>query len=258
MKENIERSMTVAGEITIIGETGSVCSRTLTLLGQTSTSGSKTITLLGETRTLQCKLIFSVTVSSADASQGTASGGGEVEYGQSITIRAAAKSGYAFSHWTKNGAAVQGAGAVYSYAPKGNDAWVAYFKDTPVVFDVVAYPMVVTDDGGNMFWAVSVATNPDVLAETTLEVSGFIEISGGGGGSFSGVLERGSGKNILVTSIPYAEGCDNVIGGELQLQCTDASYVVGNVEFGYISSFAAQSILAGYSLWSISADDEDG
>lgn len=55
----------------------------------------------------------------------------------------------------------------------------------------------------------------------------------------------------------YAEGCDNVIGGELQLQCTDASYVVGNVEFGYISSFAAQSILAGYSLWSISADDED-
>lgn len=102
----------MAGEITIIGETGSVCSRTLTLLGQTRASGSKTVTILGETRTLQCKLIFSVTVSSADASQGTASGGGEVEYGQSITIRAAAKAGYAFSHWTKNGAAVQGAGAV--------------------------------------------------------------------------------------------------------------------------------------------------
>lgn len=248
----------MAGEITIIGETGSVCSRTLTLLGEPRASGSKTLTLLGETRTLQCSVMFIVTVASADTSQGTASGGGEVEYGQSVTIRAGALPGYSFSHWTRNGAAVPVAGAVYSYAPTGNDAWVAYFEKEPVRFDVVAYPVVVAADDGNMYWAVSMAASPDVLAETTLEVSGFIEISGGGGGSFSGRLERGSGENVFTTSIPYVEGYDTVTGGELRLQCTDASYVVGNVEFGYASAFAVQSLRSGYSLWSISADDHDG
>lgn len=247
----------MAEEITIIGETGSVCSRTLTLLGEARASGSKTVTLLGETRTLQCSVMFIVTVASADTSQGTASGGGTVQYGQSVTIRAEVLSGYSFSHWTRNGAAVPQADAVYSYVPTGNDAWVAYFGTAPVVFDVVVYPMVVTGDDGNMYWAVSVAVNPDVLDFVSLGVSGFIELAEGGGGSFSGVLMRGSGENVVVTGIAYVEGCDTVISGDLQVQCADAGYAVGNVEFSYASAFAVQSLQAGYSLWSISADDQD-
>lgn len=225
MKENIERSMTVAGEITIIGETGSVCSRTLTLLGQTSTSGSKTITLLGETRTLQCKLIFSVTVSSADASQGTASGGGEVEYGQSITIRAAAKAGYAFSHWTKNGAAVQEAGAVYSYAPKGNDAWVAYFKPAATTFDVVCSLSV--SDG---YWVVSVSTEPDVMSSTGVHVTGAFTTSDGGGGNIDGVAT--ADNPTIDTGIAYTEG-QTITSASGGATATEAGYVTDNITWSY-------------------------
>ena len=225
MKENIERSMTVAGEITIIGETGSVCSRTLTLLGQTRASGSKTVTILGETRTLQCKLIFSVTVASADASQGTASGGGEVEYGQSITIRAAAKAGYAFSHWTKNGAAVQGAGAVYTYAPKGNDAWVAYFKPAATTFDVVCSLSV--SDG---YWIVSVSTEPDVMASTGVHVTGAFTTSDGGGGNIDGVAT--ADNPTIDTGIAYTEG-QTVTSASGGATATEAGYVTDNITWSY-------------------------
>ena len=215
----------MAGEITIIGETGSVCSRTLTLLGQTCTSGSKTITLLGETRTLQCKLIFSVTVSSADASQGTASGGGEVEYGQSITIRAAAKAGYAFSHWTKNGAAVQGAGAVYTYAPKGNDAWVAYFKPAATTFDVVCSLSV--SDG---YWVVSVSTEPDVMASTGVHVTGAFTTSDGGGGNIDGVAT--ADNPTIDTGIAYTEG-QTITSASGGATATEAGYVTDNITWSY-------------------------
>ena len=225
MKENIERSMTVAGEITIIGETGSVCSRTLTLLGQTRASGSKTVTILGETRTLRCKLIFSVTVSSADASQGTASGGGEVEYGQSITIRAAAKAGYAFSYWTKNGAAVQGAGAVYTYAPNGNDAWVAYFKPAATTFDVVCSLFV--SDG---YWVVSVSTEPDVMASTGVHVIGAFTTSDGGGGNIDGVAT--ADNPTIDTGIAYTEG-QTVTSASGGATATEAGYVTDNITWSY-------------------------
>ena len=215
----------MAGEITIIGETGSVCSRTLTLLGQTSTSGSKIITLLGETRTLQCKLIFSVTVASADASQGTASGGGEVEYGQSITISAAAKAGYAFSHWTKNGAAVQEAGAVYSYAPKGNDAWVAYFKPAATTFDVVCSLSV--SDG---YWIVSVSTEPDVMASTGVHVTGAFTTSDGGGGNIDGVAT--ADNPTIDTGIAYTEG-QTVTSASGGATATEAGYVTDNITWSY-------------------------
>ena len=216
----------MAGEITIIGETGSVCSRTLTLLGQARASGSKTVTILGETRTLQCAVMFTVTVASADASQGTASGGGTVQYGQSVTIRAAARAGYAFSRWTKNGAAATGAGVVYTYAPTGNDAWVAYFEKEPVRFGVICSVQPI--DGT---WRISVSTDPDVLAETGVRIEGYMETAGGRGGSISGTAT--AENNVIDTGIPYVEGDDTVATASGGATATASGYTVGNIIWSY-------------------------
>ena len=215
----------MAGEITIIGETGSVCSRTLTLLGDSRTSGSKTVTLLGETRTLQCSVMFTVTVASADTSQGTASGGGTVQYGQSVTIRAGALPGYSFSHWTRNGAAVPVAGAVYSYAPTGNDAWVAYFTPAETTFDVVC--SLTVSDG---YWVVSVSTEPDVMASTGVHVTGAFTTSDGGGGNIDGVAT--ADNPTIDTGVAYAEGQTVTIasGGAT---ATEAGYVAGGIMWSY-------------------------
>src|SRR5436190_17902104 len=70
-----------------------------------------------------------ITVTPSPAGSGTVSGGGTVNCGTSVTVSAAAISGYNFVSWTENGIIVSTASA-YAFSANANRALVANF--TPV------------------------------------------------------------------------------------------------------------------------------
>ena len=70
---------------------------------------------------------YTITPQSEDAARGTVSGGGNITYGNSITITATPTEHYTFSHWTLNGETVSGAGASYTFSPSGSGTYIAHF-----------------------------------------------------------------------------------------------------------------------------------
>lgn len=92
---------------------------------------------------------YTITVSADPAEGGTVSGGGTFNYGQYCTLTATPNSGYAFSNWTKNGAAISG-GQQIVLAVTEDATYVAHFV-TSYTITASANP----SQGGNVSGAGS-------------------------------------------------------------------------------------------------------
>ncbi|MBR3710570.1 MAG: hypothetical protein IKM99_06360 [Bacteroidales bacterium] len=78
---------------------------------------------------------FTVTATSSNTDQGTVSGGGEFNYGESCTVTATAAEGYMFTNWTHNGEVVSGAGATYTFTVTSDMNLVAHFAEGLLIGD---------------------------------------------------------------------------------------------------------------------------
>ena len=96
-----------------------------------STSANYTITSLSGDRTLVANFtpLYTVAVSASPSAGGTVSGGGTFTSGTSVTVTAAANTGYQFVNWTEGGTAVSSS-ASYIFTLSGDRTLVANF--TPV------------------------------------------------------------------------------------------------------------------------------
>ena len=98
-----------------------------------STSASYTFTPTENTTlTANFAIIqYTVTVSSANTSQGTVSGGGTTNYGKSITVTATPNTGHKFLNWTNSNGDILSTSASYTFTPTENTTLTANF--TPVM-----------------------------------------------------------------------------------------------------------------------------
>ena len=78
---------------------------------------------------------FTITATSSNTEQGTVSGGGEFNYGESCTVIATPAEGYMFTNWTQNGEIVAGAGATYTFAVTSDMDLVANFAEGLLIGD---------------------------------------------------------------------------------------------------------------------------
>ncbi len=90
-----------------------------------TSSGSKEIDLYANFRLLGP--IYTITATPDNASNGTVSGAGEYEEGESVTVTATPKQGYRFLEWQENGATVEGAGASYTFTVESARTLTAVF-----------------------------------------------------------------------------------------------------------------------------------
>jgi hypothetical protein len=72
---------------------------------------------------------YTVTTTASPSAGGTTSGGGSKSCGSTVTVSAAANSGYTFVNWTENGSVVS-TSANYSFTVTGNRALVANFSQS--------------------------------------------------------------------------------------------------------------------------------
>jgi hypothetical protein len=82
-------------------------------------------------------IIQTVAVAANPAGAGSVSGGGSFDRGSSVTVTAAANSGYTFVNWTENGA-VQSGSASYNFTLAANRNLVANFTANPILCTVAA------------------------------------------------------------------------------------------------------------------------
>ena len=78
---------------------------------------------------------FTVTATSSNNEQGTVTGGGEFNYGESCTVTATPAEGYMFTNWTQNGEVVAGAGATYTFNVTSDMNLVAHFAEGLLIGD---------------------------------------------------------------------------------------------------------------------------
>src|SRR5262249_25958738 len=77
--------------------------------------------------------IDTITTSVSPAGAGTTSGGGTVGCNSSVTVTAAAASGYSFANWTVNGTVISSS-ASYTFNATANQTLVANFTAIPCSF----------------------------------------------------------------------------------------------------------------------------
>ena len=77
---------------------------------------------------------FMVNVSSSNTEQGTVSGGGEFNFGQSCTVVATPAEGYMFTNWTQNGVIISSA-ATYTFLVNSDMNLVANFAEGNMIGD---------------------------------------------------------------------------------------------------------------------------
>lgn len=99
-----------------------------------STTASYTFTPTADTAlTANFAIIqYTVTVSSANTSQGTVSGGGTIDYGKTATVNATPKTGYIFLNWTNSSGTVVSTSASYTFTPTANIALTANFVQSMI------------------------------------------------------------------------------------------------------------------------------
>ena len=78
---------------------------------------------------------FTVTATSSNNEQGTVTGGGEFNYGESCTVTATPAEGYMFTNWTHNGEVISGAGATYTFIVTSDMDLVAHFAEGLLIGD---------------------------------------------------------------------------------------------------------------------------
>jgi hypothetical protein len=78
---------------------------------------------------------FTVNATSSNNEQGTVTGGGEFNYGESCTVTATPAEGYMFTNWTQNGEVVAGAGAMYTFNVTSDMNLVAHFAEGLLIGD---------------------------------------------------------------------------------------------------------------------------
>lgn len=104
------------------------------------------------------------------------------------------------------------------------------------LFDVDAYLMISEDkDTGEKSWAITINTYPDILSETGITISGYIDLaSGSGGGAYEVSVPSLSNSNQISLDLPYTEGAE-VKYASFSIEATDSSYKPYKVFFDYIA-----------------------
>ena len=82
---------------------------------------------------------YTITASASPTAGGTVTGAGTYNEGSTVTLKATAASGYAFSKWTKNGTQVS-TSATYSFTATANAAYVAVFTQNSYAITATANP----------------------------------------------------------------------------------------------------------------------
>ena len=79
-----------------------------------------------------------ITVNSPYPDKGSVSGGGKYKLGDTVTITATPKTGYAFDYWTgQYGSKISDAGATYTFTATESGTFNAWFKDAPPISIIV-------------------------------------------------------------------------------------------------------------------------
>lgn len=82
---------------------------------------------------------YTITVTANPISGGTVTGGNNLPYGQTCTVKATAKTGFVFENWTENGSVVS-SNANYSFSVSGNRNLVANFERPKFTISTFAIP----------------------------------------------------------------------------------------------------------------------
>lgn len=152
---------------------------------------------------------YTITVTSSNTSQGTVTGGGTYTEGDTVTLRATAKSGYEFTGWYSGNSKVSEANP-YTFTASQNRTLVARFAEVQADF----YYGAVTPDGtsGNAY------DKSDVVSELT---AGWI-------GSSSTIttpnIEVGAGEKFIMLYNP------------LKVKPTSGSLVSGGLTTRYVEN----------------------
>jgi uncharacterized repeat protein (TIGR02543 family) len=138
-----------------------------------------------------------VTVSASSAEGGSASGGGVYSEGASVTVTAAANSGYTFTNWTEGGSPVS-TGAAYTFT--------LGTSDRNLVANFIVIPPVITT--GTISGTVTDGTNPISGATVSLAVSGSVySATTAGGGNYSILnVPAGTGYTVTASKTGYDSG----------------------------------------------------
>lgn len=104
-----------------------------------NTESVRTITVTGNATYIAYFLsntnpTYTITVTSANLSQGTVSGGGTYNQGDQVTIRAIPKTGFQFSRWNDNNT-----NAERTFTCNGNASYTAYFETRRCVVSVQSF-----------------------------------------------------------------------------------------------------------------------
>jgi hypothetical protein len=105
-----------------------------------------------------------LTLQANPGNAGSLIGGGTFTQGTSVTVIAAANTGYAFSNWTENGV-VQSSSPIYSFDLATNRNLVANFSVTAIAYNVAAQPN--PANGGNVSGAGTFASGSPVTVTAT-------------------------------------------------------------------------------------------
>lgn len=100
------------------------------------------------------------TISTSPSTGGTASGGGTVNCGSSVTVTATANSCYSFVNWTANGAVVS-TSASYNFVPSASETLTANFAQSTYTITTGSSPSAggTTSGGGTVSCGNSVSVN---------------------------------------------------------------------------------------------------
>ena len=167
---------------------------------------------------------YTISVTNSDTNQGTVSGGGTYNEGTSITLEAAAKSGYAFKNWTKGGAEVS-TEASYQVTVSENASYVANFEAAIYTVSVLSGN---TDHGtvsGGGTFNEGAATTVTATAKTGYRFVNWIEWASSEEASTEAVYTFTATKNVQL--IAYFEA--------IPLKQYTISVLSNNADYGTVT-----------------------
>lgn len=196
-------------------------------------------------------------VASGQDSYGTATvSPASVTIGGSATWNATPRAGYKFVKWTFSDGATYTTASVTRTNISADLTGTASFALSTVTVDVIGGIGMDFDESGNpAYYRITVSTTPDIAGTVVMGISGYVTFSDGDVEPFEGEITEVD-QYYISTTIRYRE--DRYInGGQMQAWINTPGYVVGTVTFHASERMAQDSLAAGYSLWDLTADDDD-